>query len=168
MANETYSLKMLKQYDVKYVLVFITFDGGGNWIDWAGGDNGKWTWMAKISGNARDRFVDKNFIDAGSAWTNETDFGNFTGSTWAWNNVGTNSTLYKLMSWGKDRWCQVSNSGTDPDAAAVAEPKYFMEEFFSGETLTPDESQSRYGGLVPLVCLYKIDWQKYYNDYPNA
>lgn len=170
MANETYSLNMLKQYNVQYVLVFITFDAGGNWIDWAGGDNGKWTWMAKISGNARQRFIDSKFIDEGSAWQNETRFGSFSNSTnkWEWNDVGTNSTLYKLMSWGKDRWCQVSNSGSNPDSTTVAQPTYFVEEFFSGEALTPTESQTRYGGLVPLVALYKIDWQKYYQDYPNA
>ncbi len=61
MANETYSLRMLKKYNVQYVLVFVTFYGAGQntgyYIDFAGGDNGKWTWMAKISGGAMDRFL---------------------------------------------------------------------------------------------------------------
>jgi dolichyl-diphosphooligosaccharide--protein glycosyltransferase len=164
MANETYSLKMLKEYDTQYILVFVTFDRSGNWIDWAGGDNGKWTWMAKISGGAQQRFINNNFIDEASSWQNETTFGNFTGSTWTWNDVGMNATVYKLMSYAKNRWCQV-NGVTDPDQVNVTVPIYFKEEFFSGETLSPSDAQSSYGGLVPVVALYKIDWQKYYNDY---
>jgi dolichyl-diphosphooligosaccharide--protein glycosyltransferase len=169
MANETYSLSMLKKYDAKYILVFDTFSYQGSWVNWAGGDNGKWTWMAEISGSGQQRFIDNNLIDQASSWQNETSFGAFSNTTnaWVWNSVGLNSTVYKLMSWGKDRWCQV-NSVTDPDAANVTQPIYFDEEFFSGETLTSSASQSNYGGLVPLVCLYKIDWQKYYQDYPNA
>jgi dolichyl-diphosphooligosaccharide--protein glycosyltransferase len=172
MANETYSMKMLKQYGAQYVLVFVTSDRAGNFIDWAGGDNGKWTWMAKISGGAMDRFLSTGFIDSASAWNNETTFGNFTTnsqgqSVWAWNNVGGNSTVYKLMSWAKNRWCTV-NGVTDPLQANVTQPIYFTEAFFSGESLSPSDSNSKYGGLVPLVALYKIDWQKYYQDHPNT
>ena len=180
MANESYSLKMLKQYDPKYtqyILVYVTFDAGGNSVDWAGGDNGKWTWMAKISAPARDRFINGGFIDPASSWTNETNFGYFTNATstvaahWEWNNVGGNSTIYKLMSWGKDRWCQVNgvqNPDTVSDSSKVSEPLYFKEEFFSGETLSVDQSKSKYGGLVPLVCLYKIDWGAYNLDFPSS
>jgi len=169
MANETYSLNMLKQYGAQYILVFVTAGSDGSFVNWAGGDNGKWTWMAEISGAAQQRFIDNGFIDAASSWQNESSFGSYSNTTsaWVWNNVGLNSTVYKLMSWGKDRWCQV-NGVTDPDAGNVTQPTYFDEQFFSGETLTPTEAQSDYGGLVPLVCLYKIDWQKYYQDYPNA
>jgi hypothetical protein len=71
------------------------------------------------------------------------------------------------MYWGKDVWCQ-ANGVTDPDAASVTQPIYFTEEFFSGLTLTPSEAESDYGGVVPLVCLYKINWQLYYQDNPNA
>jgi dolichyl-diphosphooligosaccharide--protein glycosyltransferase len=112
MANETNSLKMLKQYNTQYILVFTTFYGAGSsvgtYIDWAGGDNGKWTWMAKISGNARNRLIDQGYIDEASSWQNETTFGNFTSNTWVWNDVGLNSTVYKLMSYAKTRWCAVN------------------------------------------------------------
>jgi asparagine N-glycosylation enzyme membrane subunit Stt3 len=167
MANETYAVNMLKQYGAKYILVYATFDAGGNWVDWAGGDNGKWSWMADISGNAHDRFIKEGFIDSNSMWTSKDAFGMINNSTgaWDWNSVGFNSTFYKLMSWGKNRWCQVSNGGSDPDAGNVTQPTYFTEEFFSGETLSPDNAKARYRGLVPLVCLYKIDWQKYYSDF---
>ncbi len=172
MANETNSLKMLKKYDAQYILVFTTFYGAGSstvgtYIDWAGGDNGKWTWMAKISGNARDRLVDQGYIDQASSWENETTFGNFTNNAWVWNDVGLNSTVYKLMSYSKNRWCEV-NGVTDPDAANVTVPAYFVEEFFSGENLSPTDSANKYGGIVPMVALYKIDWQKYYSDFPNG
>ncbi len=166
MANESNSLNMLKKYNVKYVLVFVTIDANGNWIDWAGGDNGKWTWMAKISGNARQRFIDQGFIDEASSWTNETTFGNFTNNAWTWNAVGTNSTVYKLMSYGRIAWASVN--GVTPTDTAYTQPEYFVEEFFSGGTLSQTDSQNKYGGLVPLVCLYKIDWQKYNQDYPST
>jgi dolichyl-diphosphooligosaccharide--protein glycosyltransferase len=166
MANESNSLNMLKKYNVQYVLVFVTIDANGAWIDWAGGDNGKWTWMAKISGNARQRFIDQGFIDEASSWTNETTFGNFTNSAWTWNDVGTNSTVYKLMSYGRIVWADVN--GVTPTDTTYAQPEYFTEEFFSGETLSQTDSQNKYGGLVPLVCLYKIDWQKYNQDYPTT
>ena len=170
MANESNSLKMLKQYDpkyTKYVLVFDTFSYQGSWVDWAGGDNGKWTWMAKISGNAQQRFINQSLIDPASSWQNETTFGNYTSNKWVWNDVGLNSTVYKLMSWGKDRWCQM-NGVPDPDAGNVTQPTYFQEEFFSGETLSSTDSQNYFGGLVPLVCLYKINWDLYNKNYPST
>ena len=185
MANETYSMNMLKQYGAQYILVFVTSDYEGNFLNWAGGDNGKWTWMAEISGAAQQRFIDSSYIDKASSWQNESTFGAYSNTTnqWVWNNAGLNSTVYQLMAWGKDAWCQV-NGVTDPDAANVTAsmgglyepgvtkqsygPTYFTEQFFSGETLTPAEAQSDYGGVVPLVCLYKINWQLYYEDYPNA
>jgi hypothetical protein len=162
---------MLKLYNTQYVLVFTTFYGAGSsvgtYIDWAGGDNGKWTWMAKISGNAMTRLVDDGFVDEASSWQNETTFGNFTNNVWQWNYVGMNSTVYKLMSYAKNRWCTV-NGVSDPDAANVTVPSYFTEEFFSGETLSPTDSANKYGGIVPMVALYKIDWAKYNQDFPNG
>jgi dolichyl-diphosphooligosaccharide--protein glycosyltransferase len=64
MANETTSLKMLSKYNVEYILVFVTVglrqatDSTGATVtvaSWVGyGDEGKWTWMAKISGQAKE------------------------------------------------------------------------------------------------------------------
>jgi hypothetical protein len=185
MANETYSMNMTKQYGAQYILVFDTFDYQGNWVNWAGGDNGKWTWMAEIAGADMQRFIDAGFIDQASAWQNESSFGAVSNVTneWVWNDVGLQTTIYKLMAWGKDAWCQV-NDVTDPDATNVTAsmgglyepgvtqqpygPIYFQEEFFSGLTLTPSEAESEYGGIVPLVCLYKINWPLYYQNYPSA
>ncbi len=177
MANETQALKMLKLYDAQYILVFTTLglgqtQEGQNYVYSVGyGDEGKWMWMARISGKAHDRFVDGGFIDGQSAWTNEDTFGSYNSNTsrWEWNNVGKNSTIYELMSWGKQRWCNVrgeQGESVSPDEAGV-EPQYFKEAYFAGLDLSTTDASNKYGGLVPLVCLYEIDWQKYYSDYTS-
>jgi dolichyl-diphosphooligosaccharide--protein glycosyltransferase len=166
MANETQSLKMLAQYNATYILVFTTLVIGtssttGYYVaSPAGyGDEGKWFWMARISGEARDRFIQEGFIDANDSWTDETAFGSTVNGTWVWNDMGTNSTIYKLMSWAKQRWCDVSGGGyVQPDQPGV-QPEYFDEAYFSGLDVSP----SQYGGIIPIVALYKIDWQAYYN-----
>ncbi|MGQ9550996.1 MAG: STT3 domain-containing protein [Candidatus Bathycorpusculaceae bacterium] len=170
MANETQSLKMLEKYNAKYILVFTTLSmsqSGNYWYaSFAGfGDEGKWMWMARISGKARDRFVNMGLLDDQSAWTDETTFGAYNNETnrWEWGSVGKNSTIYKLMSWGKQRWCEESGYIVYPDESAV-QPEYFKEAYFAGLTLSPYDV-GKYGGIVPLVCLYEIDWQQYYSDY---
>jgi len=173
MANETQSLKMLKQYDAKYILVFVTLQirqlstqQGGFVAEFSRfGDEAKWTWMAKISGQDRQRFIDTGFISAEAAWADETVFGNFTETgAWEWNAVGKSSTIFKLMSWAKQRWVDVSGvqSGVAVDEAGV-QPEYFKETYFAGETLSAIEASAKYGGLIPIVALYEIDWEKYYS-----
>jgi dolichyl-diphosphooligosaccharide--protein glycosyltransferase len=166
MANETLSVKMLRQYGTEYVLVFTTFGTDGSMLDGGGGDNGKWTWMARISGKARERFISSGFISEADSWVNETTFGNFTSNKWKWNAVGINTVVYKLMGYGKNQWCN-ANSVTDPDAANVTKPRYFDEAFFSGMALSASAASSRYGGIVPLVCLYKINYALYDADHPT-
>ena len=131
--------------------------------------------MAKISGQASDRFIKSGLIDAQSAWTDEKPFGNYSlGKNWIDANkngqvdsgelfatsMGVNSTIYKLMTWAKQRWVEVSGSpsGISADELGV-EPEYFREAYFSGLNTAP----TTYGGIIPLVALYEIDWQKYYN-----
>jgi len=182
MANETQALKMLKLYNAEYILVFVTFDAYGGWQDGAGGDNGKWMWMARISGQAHDRFVQgdtngdgivdiPNLIDEDSMWINQTTFGeyNSTQKKWIWNERGKNSTFCKLATWGKRQWFE-DNGITgyldqyDPDTAEAVKPTYFDRAYFAGSSKS--DVTANYGGLVPLVCLYKINWERYYADYP--
>jgi len=157
MANETQALEMLKLYDAKYILVFTTLDVNGRWIGY--GDEGKWMWMARISGKAHDRFIADGFE---CSWTDEDAFGKYNSSTrkWDWNPLGMDSTIYKLMAWGKHRWCE--GKVIDPEeeewdrnglSAADIEPKYFKEAYFAGL-----DAGQEYGGIVPLICLYKIDY----------
>jgi len=175
MAPEQQSLKMLECYNAKYILVFTTLALGSPTTQQqyqyiaspAGfGDEGKWMWMARISGQARDRFIQTGFIGEELAWTDENTFGsrdNQTGA-WQWNNVGKNSTIYKLLSWAKQRWTEVSGGGVvGPDEAGV-QPEYFTEAYFAGVDLNPIDASAKYGGLIPLVALYEIDWQKYYTE----
>jgi dolichyl-diphosphooligosaccharide--protein glycosyltransferase len=156
MADETQALKMLKLYDAKYILVFTTTDTGGNWIGY--GDEGKWMWMARISGKAHDRFIADDFE---CSWVDEDAFGEYNSTTgkWDWNLLGMNSTIYKLMAWAKHRWCE--NKVSDPEQQEWSkynltdvdiQPKYFKEAYFAGV------EGSGYGGIVPLVCLYEIDY----------
>jgi dolichyl-diphosphooligosaccharide--protein glycosyltransferase len=161
MANETQSLEMLKLYDAKYILVFTTIDTNGNWIGY--GDEGKWMWMARISGQASERLQ--------CSWTDEDAFGIYNSTTrkWDWNPLGMSSTIYKLMAWGKHRWCE--GKVGDPEegewsrnglSAEDIKPKYFKEAYFAGA------EGSGYGGIVPLICLYEIDWETYCSDYPSG
>jgi len=159
MANETQSLEMLKLYNAKYILVFTTLYTGQqqeqDYASWAGyGDEGKWMWMARISGKARDRL--------NSTWTDETKFGTYDeNSRWIWNNVGGNSTIYKLMSWGKQSWCNKNNAlsiNEQGQTETAVQPTYFKEAFFAGLNLSPNDARTKYGGLIPLICLYEIDY----------
>ena len=167
MANDTNSLNMLKQYNAKYVLVFTTLalgsQSGQDYVSWAGyGDEGKWMWMARISGQAHDRFVSGGFIDAASAWTNETSFGSYdSNNRWLWNDVGMNSTIYKLMNWGKEQYAtknSVVSLNEQGQQATAEQPQYFKEAKFSGVDLSPTDARSKYGGIVPLVLLYEIEY----------
>ena len=177
MAPENQSLAMLENYDAKYILVFTTLglstssDGSYYIAQSVGyGDEGKWSWMARISGQARDRFVKDGYISADQAWTDETSFGSVSNETnsWAWNDQGTNSTIYKLLSWAKQSWVDSNapTSSTSPQVVADepgVEPTYFKYAYFAGLNLTPGQAAAQYRGLIPIVALYEIDWDAYYN-----
>jgi len=173
-ANETESLKMLKLYDAKYILVFTTLglqtSNGVTYALEAGyGDEGKWTWMARISGQSAHKTGAGNVtIWPGWDWSDERAFGSFPNDTtttsptywpnnWIWNDRGYNTTIYKLISWARSQYC-TAQGVTDPDAGNVTQPQYFEPAYIAGLTLTPQVAASNYGNLVPLVALYKIDY----------
>lgn len=172
MAPEDKALQMLELYDADYILVFITLQIGQSTTDQSYvaqfsrfGDEAKWSWMARISGEAQQRFINDGFMDANLQWTDENAFGaasNQTG-TWEWNTMGKNSTIYKLMSYAKQRWADVSgeSAGVSVDEPGV-QPSYFREAYFSGEQLNPVDASTKYSGLIPIVALYEIDWENYY------
>lgn len=173
MASENQSMAMLEHYDAKYILVFTTLglatvsDQSYYVAQSAGfGDEGKWSWMARISGQAHDRFVDDGLISADEAWTDENSFGSVSNQTnaWEWNDMGKNSTVYKLLSWAKQRWVDVSGTANQvvSDEEGI-EPTYFKEAYFAGLDLKPAEASAKYSGLIPIVALYEIDWDAYYN-----
>ncbi|MCW3997698.1 MAG: hypothetical protein NWF10_03920 [Candidatus Bathyarchaeota archaeon] len=170
MAPEDQSIPILAQYDAKYILVFHTVFIGvsqdqANYIASPGiwGDEGKWSWMASISGANRDRFIQNGWIDESIMWTDENDFGSVDTNTgtWIWNTAGRDSTIYKLMSWARQLYTEsdaAQEVGVLPDEIII-EPTYFKPAFISGVNISPFE----YGGVIPLVALYEIDYESYYN-----
>jgi dolichyl-diphosphooligosaccharide--protein glycosyltransferase len=170
MANETQSLKMAKLYDAKYILVFVTLqvrqvaENSFTATFGAWGDEAKWYWMARISGGANPRLTREGFMDNQTGWVDETAFGGADTQTgqFVWNDKGTNSTIYKLMSYAKDIWgTQVGQSASIVTDISGIVPTYFKQKYIAG--LTP--SSLSYSGIVPLVALYEIDWEKYNADF---
>jgi len=169
MSPEEQSIPMLANYDVKYILVFHTVfigqDQSGNLLATAGiwGDEGKWSWMASISGSSRDRFIEDGWIEEDLMWIDENDFGepNQNTGTWIWNSRGRDTVIYKMMSWARQLYTESEPSqaaGVSPDEPGV-EPKYLKPAFISGLDTSPFE----YGGVIPLVALYEIDYESFFN-----
>ncbi|MEM1563327.1 MAG: STT3 domain-containing protein, partial [Candidatus Bathyarchaeia archaeon] len=178
-ANETQAMKMLKLYNASYILVYTTiYAKNGEWVN-AGGDEGKWIWMAAISGKGRSRFIEGGFISESEMWNEKLDdvrklFGNYTlGTNWIDidkngqvgdgelepNPRGQNTTIYKLMRYAVESWKQQHGL-----SSSTIELLYFTPEYIAGL----DNDGSKYGGVVPLVCLYKINWEKYYSEHPSG
>ncbi len=178
MANETQSLKMLEHYDAEYVLVFMTLQlqiSSSNTlsgVQFGGyGDEGKWYWMARISGEAESRFMtDESFgtqwMNDNYHWTNETTFAttttdNSTGQQkQVFTDMGLNSTIYKLMSDAEQQWA--SQYGVTVSDQTVAAPSFFTPAYIAGLEVDPQTAAYQYGGLIPIVALYKINWDAYY------
>ena len=173
MGNENQSLTMLSTYGqdrVKYIAVFTvlgmspTDQSGTSYIAYPAGygDEGKWVWMAKISGQDKDRFVRDGFIGANEMWTNETSFGNQSTSSnqWQWSERGLNCTVEELMSYAEVTYAtSITSGGTytvTPDHQATT-PTYFKPAYFAGINVAPNT----YGGLVPIIAIYAIDWAAY-------
>lgn len=179
MANETQSLKMLENYNVEYVCVFVTLQlqvsssGTLSGVQFGGfGDEGKWYWMSRISGEAESRFKSnetfgKVWMNSQYSWINETSFAttsidNSTGQqVQTWTDMGLNSTVFKLMSYAEQLWSS-NNGGVTISGQQGAIPTYFTPAYIAGLEVDPQTSAQSYGGLIPLVALYKIDWDAYY------
>ncbi|MCJ7793830.1 hypothetical protein MUP42_02735, partial [Candidatus Bathyarchaeota archaeon] len=130
------------------------------------GDEGKWVWMARISGEARTRLIQEGYMNAATAWTDETAFGSSNSQTgrWQWNDQGESCTVYELMNYAEVQYCNEMTTALSaqgytftPDATTT-QPTYFTTAYFGGLETSPFQ----YGGLVPIVAIYKIDWQAYY------
>jgi len=91
-------------------------------------DEGKWRWMARIGG------------------LEETDYGNTTEEgRWQWNAKGNETVIYKLMQYGKELTLQ---------RYSTILLDHFEEAYFSQDPAYPRQ----YGGVIPLVCIYKIKY----------
>lgn len=174
MSNETTAIKMLKRYDADYILVYTTiyYDRQRNTVSFAnvGGDEGKWVWMAAISGKARQRFIEEGLISDSEMWSSDLNtirqmFGNYSlGTSWHDSNrngnpesdelitveKGQNCTIYKLMRYAMERWMETQQKGGKPSVKL----QYFSEAYIAGL----ENDGTKYGGYIPLVCLYKINY----------
>lgn len=180
MANENQSMAMLSTYgqkNIKYIAVFIvlglTSSSGSTSssttdfiaFPYGYGDEGKWMWMARISGQDRQRFIDSGFISEAEMWTDETSFGE-SGSNglWQWNDRGLNCTVEELLSYAETSYCNhITALGTytvTPDHTATT-PKYFTLVELAGQDAAP----LQYGGYIPLVAIYEVNWAAYDADH---
>ena len=179
MGNENQSMQMLSMYNnynnpgrVNYILVFTVLQiqqsssGSGTYtaIPSGYGDEGKWVWMARISGANEQWYLQNGYMNAATStvWTNENAFGNTNNQTgqWDWNLQGDNCTIYELMSYAEVQYCNALTSAgfsVTPSATATT-PTYFTPVEIAGIDTSPYE----YGGLVPLVAIYQIDYPTYY------
>jgi asparagine N-glycosylation enzyme membrane subunit Stt3 len=178
MGNENQTMQMLSTYEnynspgrVNYILVFETLQisqsssGSGYVVSPAGyGDEGKWVWMARISGQAENRLLQEGYMNQGTAWTDETTFGSINKQTnqWQWSNQGLNCTVEELLNYAQVQYCNNINSlnlgvTLTPDHTATT-PTYFQEAYFAGINTSP----TQYGGLIPIVAVYSINWPAYY------
>jgi Uncharacterized membrane protein, required for N-linked glycosylation len=170
MGTENQTLAMLSSYGqdhVKYIVVFevlyVTSSSGTYYAIPAGyGDEGKWVWMARISGGDAQRLVKEGFISAQDMWKDETAFGNTstTSQQWQWNDRGLNATIEMMLYDMQARYIQNINSQGQYTLNAdhtASTPQYLTPAFIGGLDTQP----TQYGGLVPLIGIYEIDWAAY-------
>jgi len=144
MSNEEEAIKILKRFNVTHVIVFTTFDTRGR-IAMAGGDEGKWQWMARIPG--LDDKIFGNYT-LGWDWIDLDKDGRPDSGEIRMNEIGQNTTLYKLMTYGREMTLQGYSS---------VHLKYFEKAYFSQEygSLHPAPGTQ---DIIPLVCVYKVNY----------
>ena len=169
MANENQSLALLSKYGqdrVKYIAVFTVLGigqtGTGATVVYPAGfgDEGKWVWMARISGQMPQRYVDMGLISADDMWTNETSFGAYNQNQWQWNDRGMNSTVEELMYYAQAKYVEVTNAQGQYQLQidhTASMPTYFKEAYLAGLNIAPNQ----FSGLIPIVAIFEIDWDAY-------
>ncbi|MCW4051898.1 MAG: hypothetical protein NWE78_01650 [Candidatus Bathyarchaeota archaeon] len=151
MSNETEALRILQeQFDgpngpPTHILVFTSFTSLGG--DQGYGDEGKWRWMARI---ANETVAPGSYREWGDREQYNT-FGEVQENQWIWNDLGKNTTIYKLMQFGKE---QRAPSGAAPILEHF-EPAHFSPGNPIAAIGTAGD-QTVY--LHALVCLYEINY----------
>jgi hypothetical protein len=180
MGNENQSMMMLNHYEgyynpgrVSYILVFLVIaieqssTSSGSYVAAPAGygDEGKFVWMARISGTYEQQYISEGYMGTSpglTEWKDEAAFGNYSSTTgaWTWNSQGENCTINELMYDAAEQYCSaLSSSGISISPSWTASmPTYFTPVQIFGINTSPYQ----YGGLVPLVALYKINYGAYY------
>jgi asparagine N-glycosylation enzyme membrane subunit Stt3 len=173
MSTEEDALNMIStvygQKNMQYILIFPSMlvfpseDFSEYYVYPYGlGDEGKWTWMARISGGAKERLTNAGFMHPDNTWTNEKDFGQSGEYGWEWNSQGINTVIYKLLSNIEYTFASKTNGLVNATSLEM-ELQYFKLVHVSGA----ETSFSPSGDLIPLVGLYKIDWAAYNAAHPK-
>lgn len=177
MGNENQTLALLSSYgqdNVKYIAVFLVLGIAGQLQDsensyvtapYGYGDEGKWVWMARISAQDKDRFVRDGFISEAEMWIDEADFGaSNSNNQWEWSDRGLNCTVEMLLSFAEltyDNRITAQGTYTLTPSYVATTPTYFKEAYFAGTNVGP----MTYGGLIPIIAIYEIDWDQYNEDH---
>jgi asparagine N-glycosylation enzyme membrane subunit Stt3 len=160
MSNETGAVAVLDNFDrlgnttrarelygssmkADYVVAFFTFDNQGNDVGY--GEESKWRWMANIAFkdlNANERFG--NF-SLGRDWSDTNSDGQAAQDELIENPLGQNTTLYKMMQWGKMQ--RVSSITAD-------EPVHFELVYYSQQDRSSVIMVA--GQIHALVTVWKV------------
>ena len=175
MSNEEEALRMISNYygqkNVQHIIVFASMYVFSQeeesslvcyMIPYGYGDEGKWMQMARISGGAQERLTSKGFMTSGNTWTNEDAFGYSSDYGWEWNSQGVDSVFYKLLSTTEHEFAKHTNGFVTATSVEV-NLQYFEIEYISGL----DANFNPNGDLIPLVGLFKIDWDAYNAAHPK-
>jgi len=138
MSNETEAIKFLKEYDVKYVVIYQSFREDGS--DAVYGDEGKWRWMARIPGMDDTKFGNYTL---GMDWIDTNEDGQVGTDEVVMNEMGNSTVLYKLMHYARDMALQ---------GYSEIQLEHFEEAYFSQVAWYRDSQ----GAFAPMVCVYEV------------
>jgi len=144
LSTEIEAIEILRRFDASYVVVFTTFTQDGT--DYGYADEGKWRWMARIGGLDDDSFG--NYA-LGIDWVDENENGQRDEGELVPNAKGNSTVIYKLMNYGRDIILQ-GYSEIDLEYFVGPPQGYFSQKY--------GESIRQYGDVIPLVCVYKVDY----------
>jgi len=127
---------------VDYVVAFFTFDGNGNDVGY--GEESKWRWMANIAFNSLNAHETYGNFTLGRDWYDTSKDGQPATDELIDNPRGQNTTLYKMMQYGK------SKRVTSITAAA---PAHFELIYWSQKDKSTPVTAS---GVHALVTLWRV------------
>jgi len=128
---------------VNYLVAFFTFDGSGNDVGY--GEESKWRWMANIGFNDLNAWKTYGNYTLGKDGGPDTN-GDGQPDEIVDNPKGQNTTIYKLMMWGKMQ--RISSVQANP-------PEHFELIYWSQKG---QSSVVTAGGINALVTVWKVNY----------
>jgi len=134
MSPEDNATKILREYNATHVVVFTTVNSQGQDYPW--GEAGKFIWMIKIAG------------------LNESKFGNYTQQgAWQWTDYGKNTTLYKMMTYGKYMRLPNGQTAAQQYYELLGQWEHFNEHFIFLDEYPKGQPVS---GVYALILIYEV------------